>query len=185
MFLKYNENPRTSYTWIMNEFSINAMCRFRLPSHYQSVSTGYFSLQVPLNITKTPSSNGSMTFHKVSIPNNDSVIISEILPSDNSSKLTIYLRYNEKPSLTEYDFKTTLPNRYLAEGNNYTLFVSRDQMKGKGEYYIGVWPSAHGKEEVQTVVNYTFDVICSACYFWDEEVKEWSSKGCQVSNSRF
>ena len=123
-----------------------------------------------------------MTFHKVSIPNNDSVIIAEILPSDNVSRLTIYLRYNEQPSLTKYDLKTDLPNEEATAGN-YTLIVSRDQMKGKGEYYMGVLPSAHDKEEVQTVVNYTFDVISSACYFWDEKLKEWSAKGCQVSSS--
>lgn len=140
-------------------------------------------LQVSLNISQTPSSNGSMTFHKISIPNNDSVIISEILPSDNQSKLTIYFRYNEKPSLTEYDFKTTLPNQDSEAGRNYTLFVSHDQMKGKGEYYIGVLPTAHDMEVVKTGVNYTFDVICSACYFWDEGEKEWSTKGCKVSNS--
>ena len=123
-----------------------------------------------------------MTLHKVSIPNNDSIIKAEILPSDGVSKLTIYLRYNEQPSLTEYVYKTTLPNVDTATGNNYTLFVSSDQMKGKGEYYIGVLPSAHGKEGIpQTVVNYTFDVICSACYFWDEWLEDWSSKGCQVS----
>lgn len=157
---------------------------FNLPSRDQSISTRYFSLQVSLNISQTLSSSGSMTFHKISIPYNDSVIISEILPSDRESKLTIYFRYNERPSLTEYDFKTTLPNQDSAAGKNYTLFVSLDQMKGKGKYYIGVLPSAYrDTEEVRTVVNYTFDVICSACYFWDEGVKKWNSKGCQVSNS--
>jgi len=122
-----------------------------------------------------------MSLHKISIPNNDSVIIADILPSDRLSKLTVYFRYNEKPSTTEYDFKTTLPNHDSATGKNYTLFVPRDHMKGKGEYYIGVLPSAHDPKEGQTVVNYTFDVICSACYFWNESVSEWSTKGCQVS----
>lgn len=134
-----------------------------------------------MNISQTPSSSGSMTFHKISIPNNDSVIIADILPSDRLSKLTIYLRYKEKPSTTEYDFKTTLPNHDSVKGKNYTLFVSRDEMKGKGEYYIGVLPSAHDLQEEQTVVDYTFDVICSACYFWNEITSEWSSMGCQVS----
>lgn len=121
-----------------------------------------------------------MTFHKISIPNNDSVIIANILPSDRLSKLAIYFRYEDKPSTTDYDFKTTLPNHDSVTGQNYTLFVPRYQMKGKGEYYIGVLPTAHDHEEEQTVVNYTFDVICSACYFWNESVSEWSSKGCQV-----
>lgn len=121
-----------------------------------------------------------MTFHKISIPNNDSVIIANILPSDRLSKLAIYFRYEDKPSTTDYDFKTTLPNHDSVTGQNYTLFVPRNQMKGKGEYYIGVLPTAQDHEEEQTVVNYTFDVICSACYFWNESVSEWSSKGCQV-----
>lgn len=134
-----------------------------------------------MKISQTPSSSGSMTFHKISIPNNDSVIIADILPSDRLSKLTIYLRYKEKPSTTEYDFKTTLPNHDSVKGKNYTLFVSRDEMKGKGEYYIGILSSAHDLQDEQTVVNYTFDIICSACYFWNETTSEWSSMGCQVS----
>ena len=120
-----------------------------------------------------------MTFHKVSVPNNDSVIIAEVLPRDKRSKLTVYIRYNEHPSLTNYDFKTSLPVEDSALGN-YTMFVSHEQMKGEGNYHFGVLPIAHDGEAVKTVVNYTFDVFCSACYFWDKELKEWSAKGCQV-----
>lgn len=120
-----------------------------------------------------------MTFHKVSVPNNDSVIIAKVLPQDKRSKFTLYIRYNEQPSLTNYDFKTSLPFEDSTL-DNYTMFVLQELMKGKGDYYIGVLPTAYDREAVKTVVNYTFDVICSACYFWDEEVKEWSTKGCQV-----
>lgn len=121
-----------------------------------------------------------MMFHKVSIPNPDSTIKAEILPSDESSELTVYFRYNESPSLTEYDFKTTFPHQDYAMGN-YTLFMSRDQMKGAGDYYIGVLPRARDNEPIETSINYTFDVISSACYFWDDTSLDWSSKGCQVN----
>ena len=139
-----------------------------------------FSLQITLNISQTPSASGSMSLHKVTAPNNDSTIRAEILPSDGSSELIIYFRFNEPPSLTEYDFKTTLPHQDHAVGN-YTLFVSRDQMQGSGDYYVGILPTAHENEPRYTAVNYTFDVISSACYFWDESSKEWSSKGCKVN----
>ena len=139
-----------------------------------------FSLQITLNISQTPSASGSMSLHKVTAPNNDSTIMAEILPSDGSSELTIYFRFNEPPSLTEYDLKTTLPHQDHAVGN-YTLFVSRDQMQGSGDYYVGILPTAHENEPRDTAVNYTFDVISSACYFWDESSKEWSSKGCKVN----
>ena len=139
-----------------------------------------FSLQITLNISQTPSASGSMSLHEVTAPNNDSTIRAEILPSDGSSGLTIYFRFNEPPSLTEYDLKTTLPHQDHAVGN-YTLFVSRDQMQGSGDYYVGILPTAHENEPRDTAVNYTFDVISSACYFWDESSKEWSSKGCKVN----
>lgn len=139
-----------------------------------------FSLQITLNISQTPSASGSMSLHKVTAPNNDSTIRAEILPSDGRSELTIYFRFNEPPSLTEYDLKTTLPHQDHAVGN-YTLFVSRDLMQGSGDYYVGILPTAHENEPRDTAVNYTFDVISSACYFWDESSKEWSSKGCKVN----
>ena len=81
--------------------------------------------------------------------------------------------------MTEYDFKTTLPHQDDAVGN-YTLLIPRDQMKGAGDYYFGILPSAHDSELIEKAVNYTFDVISSACYFWDESSKEWSSEGCRV-----
>lgn len=138
-----------------------------------------FSLQITLNISQTPSASGSMSLHKVTVPNNDSTIRAEILPSDGTSELTIYFRFKEPPSLTEYDLKTTLPHQDHAAGN-YTLFVSSDQMQGNGDYYLGILPIAHDKEPAEAVANYTFDVICSTCYFWDESSKGWSSKGCKV-----
>lgn len=152
-----------------------------LPSSpFSSFPVSDFSLQITLNISKTPSASGFMSLHKVTAPNNESAIRAEILPSDGSSELTIYFRFNEPPSLTEYDLKTTLPHQDHAVGN-YTMFVSRDQMQGSGDYYVGILPTAHENEPKDTAVNYTFDVISSACYFWDESSKEWSSKGCKVN----
>lgn len=134
------------------------------------------------NVSQTPSASGSMTIHKVSLPNSDSIVKAKILPSDGSSALEIYFRYSEPPSLTEYDFKISLPNMDSV-GGNHSLFVTRDQMKGAGDYYVGVLPSAHDSEGELSgkTINYTFDVISSACYFWNEISLDWSTQGCLVS----
>ena len=124
-----------------------------------------------------------MTFHKVTLPNHDSIIKAKFLPSDGSSGLTVFFRYNERPSQTGYDFQITLPHQDLTVGSNYTVFVTNDHIKEAGDYYFGVLPSAHDNnlEPIGTTIDYTFDVISTACYFWNEISSDWSSKGCRVN----
>ena len=123
-----------------------------------------------------------MTVHKVTLPNNDSTLKVEIIPSDGMSALTIFLRHNKPSSLSEYDFMTTVPHQDSMSGN-YSLFIAPDQLKGGGEYYFGVLPSAHESngEFTTTTLNYTFEVLSPACYFWNETSLQWSTRGCRVS----
>ena len=70
-------------------------------------------------------------------------------------------------------------------GSNYTVFVTNDQIKEAGDYYFGVFPSAHDNnmEPIRTTIDFTFDVFSTACYFWNETSSDWSSEGCRVSFS--
>ena len=123
-----------------------------------------------------------MTIHRVTLPKEDRTLKTEILPSDGKSLLTIYFRYNEPPTHSEYDFMTSLPRRDL-KGENYTLFIPPEKVKGAGDYYFGVLQSAHDidGEVPATPLNYTFDVRSFACHFWNETSLQWSSKGCRVN----
>ena len=114
------------------------------------------------------------------VPNSNSILQAKIAPSDGYSDLTIYLRYSKPPTSSEYDWKTSLGNSGNSTAGPYWLFVSHDHMKGIGDYYIGVLPSTEDKKQSPQAVNYTFDVTCSACYFWNEHVSQWSSEGCVV-----
>ena len=122
-----------------------------------------------------------MTIHKVTLLNKHWSLKTEILPSDGRSLVTVYFRYNEPPTLSEYDFMATLPRRDLKD-ENYTLFVPPEKVKRAGDYYFGVLQSAHDidAEVPTTLLNYTFDVRSFACYFWNETSLQWSSKGCRV-----
>ena len=123
-----------------------------------------------------------MTIHKVTLRNNDCGLKAEILPSDGKSTLIIFFRHNKPPSLSKYDFKTTLPRQDFVDGS-YTLFMAPEELRGSGDYYFGVLPCAHnGDCEIAIItLNYTFDIHSPACYFWNETSLDWSSRGCTVN----
>ena len=138
-----------------------------------------------------------MSIHRVSIPRVENSLLVDFTPEDHTSPLIVFIRYNERPSETEYDLKITLSHNTQNQTNtsphhvqarsvtrespassSYTLFVSRDHLKGNGSYFIGVLP-AGGKE---TKRNYTFQAYSSGCYYWSETLGEWTSDGCEVGH---
>ena len=133
-----------------------------------------------------------MTTHRITLPRNENPLVLNIIPEDHTSVLTVYLRYNEKPTATAHDLKATLSHnssRLDTEGEKnrsavqpdsvsipYRLFVPLEYLQGSGTYFVGVLPAS----EVEQPINYTFGVFSSGCYYWYETLGEWTDDGCKV-----
>lgn len=95
-----------------------------------------------------PSNNGTMQFHKLEFPGAEYAISIRIVPIGNET-LKLYLRYAQRPTLTNYSFTATVPEysscNYSVEkgytnctSDIFTVTVSSATTGHTGPHYLGV-----------------------------------------------
>ena len=140
-------------------------------------------------MTQTPRDDGSMTYHRITLPHTEDSLNVQLNISNSNESLLVLVRYGQRPTLDQYDYQTVIPGNNFMDGtwnnsdpNVYKMFLSSDVVKEAGSYYIGVLPLTGNKTQKAKMhtVNYTLNVFSSGCYFWDEGKFMWSGAGCKV-----
>ena len=111
-----------------------------------------------------------MVVHVVELSSQNNAFIAEIDSADVITNVTIYGRREEAPTLEEYDFSYSFPNK----SKNYSYFLGNETMNGM-KYYVGV--------KSGMPMNYTFKSHEIGCYFYDEGNQSWTTYGCTVCGS--
>lgn len=92
-------------------------------------------------------------FHSFQVRSNDSTLAILIDPREINRKLEVFVKFGDFPSITDYDWNTTIPHNVTETVDNNDLyeelanrvFLSQDYVRqnGGGLYYIGI--RAEGK----------------------------------------
>ena len=67
----------------------------------------------------------------------------------------------------------------------FVYVIPNGELNRTGEYSVGIMmlnkKSIYASFGYNPSLNYTLRIFESNCKVWDDDVKEWSTKGCRVS----
>ena len=104
-----------------------------------------------LDVVSKQSDNESIQYHTFEVEETGKAVEFYVKPLENQEKMTILIKYGEKPTMLEYDMDVKLPNysscvftmkSSLEDGNcsenPYSIFLPNTYLTQIGTYYIGV-----------------------------------------------
>lgn len=141
-----------------------------------------------------------ITYHKTFVPNNDSALSLILTPLTKGDYYHVYISHSPKKTIAEYpnekshDWVFTVPNNLTydestEEGRDFkhTIFLSNNETKGEGYYFIGVkLVRLSNDTKTQIPINstvysdYELRLFTSSCKYWSEKHNEWRTEGCYV-----
>ncbi|CAF0709342.1 unnamed protein product [Brachionus calyciflorus] len=163
-----------------------------------------FNIKIP-SATPAPAfiayvNQTGINYHKLFLATNSSSLHVVIIPETPGDIYHIYIKYSETkitsvyPDEKNHDYAFTSPDLsgYYTDPSNelmYTAFISNNDTKGNGTYYIGV-KLAMISNETRTMLNktntteytsyYKIRIFSTSCKYWKEDTAEWSTDGCYV-----
>ena len=104
--------------------------------------SGSPSEPIPTNFTFLSSSTGDeINIHKLDLASNNSAILSIIKPFGDLYSFDVYLKYNDYPSRTNYDWKGQIPNPNVTDITDefrYVVFPPQNMTQYNGTYRFGI-----------------------------------------------
>ncbi|KAJ7340518.1 hypothetical protein OS493_003270 [Desmophyllum pertusum] len=95
-----------------------------------------------------PSSKGKMQFHEINLPHTDGSAIRLRINSTRPTMLSVFVRYGQRPTVTEYDAMKKIPDEScsLSSQNShgncgeeaYDIVLFHELLSNPGTYYIGM-----------------------------------------------
>ncbi|XP_071948700.1 polycystin-1-like protein 2 [Antedon mediterranea] len=119
------------------------------------------------------------------LTSNEGSLVLLVNPNNITSTMTLYMRYQYPSNGSQYDLAMDLPlhvNNVTVNwnattnltGNIFTLVINTDNLLGIGSYFITV------DSQNATDDNYTISAFMANCLYWNTEVEQWNTDGCQV-----